>query len=157
MEPSEYLLTIRNAYEAFYQCILWLSDNLFLEAMDGWAPRDVVAHLIGWNGNMITACNQILKGETPTYYQDAAHDFQHINANFVAQYPSTDKEIMLSLLAESFEKFEAFLHGLDPGDFEADHGVLHYSGDPANVGRVIRSLAGDYDHHRREIEEWLTG
>jgi Mycothiol maleylpyruvate isomerase N-terminal domain len=157
MESTEYLFTLRNAYEAFYQCILWLSDNLFLEAMHGWAPRDVVAHLIGWNGNMITACNQILKGEIPEYYQDAVHDFQHVNAGFVAQYPSLDKYVMLSLLAESFEKFEAYLHGLDPGDFEAEHGVLHHSGDPATVGRVIRSQAGDYDFHRWEIEKWQAG
>jgi hypothetical protein len=39
--------------------------------------------------------------------------------------------------------------------FSANHGIVHYGGDPATVSRIINSLAGDYRSHTQQIKEWL--
>jgi hypothetical protein len=33
---------------------------------------------------------------------------------------------------------------------------MHHSGDPATIAKIIDSLAGDYEYHTRQIEEWLN-
>jgi hypothetical protein len=46
--------SLRQAYKEFVDLIHSLPEALFLSSMNGWSPRDVVAHLIGWNGHMIS-------------------------------------------------------------------------------------------------------
>jgi hypothetical protein len=123
--------------------------------MDGWSPRDVVAHLIGWNRHMIEASNAILGGEAPAYYADASNDYKHINAAFVQRHASRSKAALLDDLASSMDAFEAFVVALPPDELTASHGVLHYSGRPATVTGIVHSLAGDYQHHTRQVGEWF--
>jgi hypothetical protein len=150
------LLLLEQSYEDFTKHIRALPDRQFLTAMDGWSARDVVAHLIGWNGLMIESSRSILAGRPPTYYQDKASDYSHINAGFVAEHASSSKPELLAELETSMEKFEAFIDQLPPEELEADHGVVHYSGSPATVRRIIRSLASDYQAHTRQIQDWFA-
>jgi hypothetical protein len=124
--------------------------------MGGWAPRDVVAHLIGWNRLMIDASSSILAGQAPAYYADTANDYSTINAGFTTKYSSHSKQELLSELNSSLENFEAFILALPDDEMLANHGVRHYSGSLATVGKIIASLAGDYQSHTRQIMEWLN-
>jgi hypothetical protein len=155
MQPVDHLAPLTQAYRAFSQCILSVPDDLFLTPLHGWSPRDVVAHLIGWNDHMIAASRAILKGDTPSYYADFPNDYKNVNTEFVARYASQDKAVLLNELALSFERLTKYIERLEPGEVDADCGVLHYRGGPATVARIIQSLAGDYEHHRQEIELWL--
>ncbi len=148
-------LSLKQAFHDFTDLILSLSDKQFLSSLDGWSPRDVVAHLIGWNTLMIEASRSILAGTPPSYYQDAPNDFSHINAGFVAEYSSRSRRELLTQLESSMEKLEAFLSGLPAEELAADHGVIHHGGDPATVKRIIHSLTGDYRYHNHQIIEWL--
>lgn len=156
MNNQEAVITLKRAYQDFVDLIRTLSDEQFLAPMDGWAPRDVTAHLIGWNDFMIEVSSSILAGKTPSYYEDAPNDFSTINAGFTAKYASKSIQEMLDELKASLERLEAFLLGLPPGEIEKEHGARHYRGGPATVGRTIVSLAGDYQHHTLEIKEWLN-
>ncbi|MEW6239185.1 MAG: ClbS/DfsB family four-helix bundle protein [Chloroflexota bacterium] len=156
MPNQDAALSLKHAYQDFTELILSLSDEQFLSPMNGWAPRDVVAHLVGWNGLMIESSLSILAGKSPTYYEDARNDYRDINAGFTAKHSSRSKRELLAELESSMEKFEAFIHALPAEELTADHGVVHYSGDPATVGRIINSLAGDYQYHTRQIMEWLN-
>jgi hypothetical protein len=155
MQSVNHIVPLKQAYEDFRQCILSVPDDLFLSPLNGWSPREVMAHLIGWNDYMITASRAIILGETPSYYADFPNDYKNINAEFVARYASQDKAVLLDELALSFKRFTKYVESLEPGDVGADHGVLHYRGGPATVACIIQSLAGDYEHHRQEIELWL--
>jgi len=137
--------------------ILSLSDEQFLSPMEGWAPRDVAAHLIGWNSLMIDAARSILAGRAPSYYDDSKNDYRNINAGFTNNFSSQSKPALLAELGSSMEKFEAFIASLSEEELTSDHGVIHYSGVPATIGRIIDSLAGDYQYHTRQIFEWLIG
>lgn len=149
-------LPLVHAYQDFVEFIRSLSDEQFLAPMDGWAPRDVTAHLIGWNDFMIEVSRTILAGKTPSYYEDAPNDFSKINAGFTAKYSSRSKQELLEELKASIERLEAFLLGLPPEELENNHGIRHYHGGPATVGKIIVSLAGDYRHHTQQIKEWLN-
>jgi hypothetical protein len=132
-----------------------LPEDAFLEPMNGWSPRDVVAHLAGWNGLMITSCQDILQGQAPAYYADAANDYRNINAGFVARFSARDREALLAELIASRQSLVSYLQGLDPSEWQADHGVEHHRGGPATVAGVLASLEHDYQAHTRQIEAWL--
>jgi hypothetical protein len=147
--------SLKGDYDEFYRCIQSIPKARFLALLDGWSPRDVVAHLIGWNGYMIEACRSILRGEAPSYYAEAAINYRDMNAAFVAQYPSQVKEELLDELDASMERLVDYLKGLEEGEWTADHGVIYHRGTPASVRQTISSLARDYQQHRREIQAWL--
>jgi hypothetical protein len=146
---------LQQAYLDFTTLMWSLSGEQYLSPMDGWSPRDVVAHLVGWNRLMIESSKSILAGKPPSYYHDAKNDYSTINAGFTAQYSSRSKQELLSELRFSMEAFVAFIASLPLAELENDHGVVHYSGRPATVAKIITSLTGDYQHHTHQITEWL--
>ena len=155
MADPDVLQALNLAYRELVDLVLSLSDEQFLGAMDGWSPRDVVAHLIGWNGLMIESSLSILAGKTPAYYADAQNDYSHINSGFTSKFSSRSKQKLLRELKTSLDRFAAFLSSLPPQELENAHGVLHYSGRPATVARIVTSLAGDYQHHTLQIAGWF--
>ena len=156
MSNHEVILLLRHAYQDFAELILSLPKELFLSPLNRWSPRDVVAHLVGWNSFMIEASSSILAGQSPSYYADAPNDYSNINAGFTAKYSSRSKQELLADLKSSMEGLDAFILALPAEELAADHGVRHYSGGPATVSRIVESLAGDYRYHTNEIREWLN-
>jgi hypothetical protein len=154
MTNQDVILPLKSAYQDFSSLIASLSDEQFLFPMDGWSPRDVVAHLIGWNSLMIESSLSILAGKAPSYYDDASNDYSNINSDFVQKHSSRSKSELLAELETSMQKFEVFISSLPVEELTADHGVLHYGGSPASVTRIINSLAGDYKHHTNQIAGW---
>jgi hypothetical protein len=156
MTSQNVTLSLKHAYQDFTKLILSLSNERFLSSMNGWTPRDVVAHLIGWNSLMIESSLSILAGKSPSYYDDVQNDYSNINSGFTAEYSSQSKQELLAEIQSSMEKLEAFIYTLPAEELIADHGVVHYSGSPATVAKIINSLAGDYQYHTHQIIEWLN-
>jgi hypothetical protein len=150
------IFPLTQAYQHFSKLTDSLSKEQFLSPMNGWTPRDVVAHLIGWNSLMIEASLSILTGNPPSYYDDAANDYSNINASFTAKHSSQSKQELLAELQSSMENLEKFLDSLPSEELTADHGVMHHRGDPATIAKIIDSLAADYQDHSRQIEKWLN-
>jgi len=146
---------LHQAYQALVKLIESLSNEQFLARMNGWAPRDVVAHLIGWNSLMIESSLSILAGNQPSYYDDAPNDYSNINARFTEEHASQSKEELLAELRSSAEKLEKFIDSLSIEERTANHGLMHHSGEPATIADIVDSLAEDYVSHTHEIEEWL--
>ena len=154
MDNPEVLSLLDSAYQAFTNAVAAIPDEQFLSDMHGWTPRDVVAHLIGWNGLMIEASQSILAGTPPTYYADSPNDYSNINAGFVAAHASQVKSKLLADLEITMKKLMSFIAALPAEELNADHGVTR-NGKPATVFHLIHSLIGDYRHHSTEITEWL--
>jgi hypothetical protein len=148
--------SLHSAYHDFVAGVLSVPEARFLASMNGWSPRDVVAHLIGWNRLMIQSGISILAGEPPAYYADAANDFRSINAAFVAAYSLPTKADALRRLDLTMGEFEAYIAGLSAAQLFSDRGIRHHSGQPATVAKLIGSLAGDYALHARQIREWVA-
>ena len=110
-----------------------------------------MAHLIGWNRNIRTGCEQILAGVVPFYHVDALNDYRTLNAEFMARYSSTDPETLLAELADGKDALRAFFQGASEQDWDRDFGPQHYRGRPATIGRCAKSITGDYVDHAKEI------
>ena len=156
MINSDPLYLLTRTYDEFVLCVLSLTEAQFLSPMNGWSPRDVVAHLIGWNRLMIEASLSILAGEPPAYYADAPNDYSNINAAFVAKHSSRSRANLLRELESSMVEFKTYIASLPPTELSADHSVTHYSGRSATISAIINSLTSDYQHHTRQISDWFA-
>lgn len=150
---EEKIKNLRHGIKEFVRCIDTLPDNLFLMKIDEWSPRDVLAHLIGWNRYTIEGCQQIRRGETPFYFTDPGEDFSKVNAVLVQRYDSMDKQKLINALENSTHELEQFLLSVDPADWEADYGVI-YEGEPVTIKNTIDVLIHEYILHRQRIEKW---
>jgi hypothetical protein len=144
------------ALNEFAACVGSLPEPLFLTKIHDWSPRDIVAHLAGWNRAMITGCKQLEKGELPFYYIDPGEDFSKINATFVQEIATTDRRALLAELRDSFRVLRRYVEGLDPGQWRAGTGVRDNEGQPLTIQNSIEALLGDYSNHRHEIEAWAA-
>jgi hypothetical protein len=145
---------LKHSTNVFIQAIESLSDDLFLRSIDEWTPRDVAAHLTWWNRNMIAASQSLQAGAPPSYYADAMNDYRNINARAIAEFPSQDRRVLLNELRATLDELERYLLALGSQEWDADHGVQHHRGGSATIRRIVESLAGDYQHHARQVEEW---
>ncbi len=151
MKREEQLEQFDKAYGKFVHVVDSLSAETFLRSLGDWTPRDIVAHLIGWNRNIRVGCGQIRNGLTPFYHQDAPNDYRNINAEFITHYNSTDRGALLAELRSSRDELVEYVRGLHEQDWAQDFGPRHYRGGPATVERCIESIMGDYIHHTEEI------
>ncbi len=149
MQPTNELTT---SAITFIAAIESLAAEQFLTQIDAdWTPRDVVAHLVWWNENMLDVCKGLQRGVTPAYYADAP-DYRNINAQAIAAFPSRDRGVLLQQLRATLDAFTHYLRALDAAEWDVERGVTHYRGGAATIRRVAESLAGDYAQHTRQIE-----
>ena len=157
------IMTIKTQVDRFDQsvkkfasCIEALSEKSFLRKLNGWSPRDVVAHLIGWNRYYIIGCDQIRQGELPFYYVDPGEDFSKVNAAAVQLYDSTDAVELLHELEVSYQELARRLFSVDPNDWTRKKQTERLSY-PVSIEMCIQAISDDYVHHQGEIEAWLEG
>jgi hypothetical protein len=139
--------------EEFARCVDSLNEELFLEKGKRWSPRDIVAHLIGWNRYVIEGSKQLKRRELPFYDIDPGESYSNVNAVLVRDYSSTDKRELLDELHASAGELARFLESLNPGEWDRDYGVRH-KGETLTIQGTVDELIRDYAHHRVQIEEW---
>ena len=130
-----------------------LGEQSFLSRHGGWSPRDILAHLIGWNPAIVDGCRQLLRGELPFYDVDPGDDYCKVNAQFVRQHASTSREGLLADLGSSAARLGRFLEALDPVDWDRDSGVSH-EGEQLTIRDTVDELIDDYRHHSEQIRGW---
>jgi hypothetical protein len=140
--------------EDFVHCVASLNEELFLKRIDLWSPRDVVAHLIGWNRYIIEGSNQIIRGELPFYDIDPGEDYSKVNAALVLEYSSTDRKELLDELQVSAQELKQFIQSLDSSEWSRDYGVRH-KGTIITIQNTVDELIEDYDIHKERIKEWV--
>lgn len=144
---------LEGAMQDFARCIQALPEDRFLQKMDGWAPRDVLAHMIGWLRYTLAGSEEIRRGQLPFYYADPGEDWCHVNAVLVQTYSSTERGKLLAELEAAFRELEGFLQVLDPAEWDHDFGV-RYKGYTITIQNTVEALVEDFTDHRRQIEDW---
>ncbi len=139
--------------EDFVHCVASLNEELYLKRLNHWSPRDVVAHLIGWNRYTIDGSNQIRRGELPFYEIDPGEDCCKVNAVLILEYSSTDRQEMLDELQVSAQELKLFIQSLDSSEWSRDYGVRH-KGAVITIQNTVDELIEDYDIHKERIKEW---
>ena len=128
------------AYANFVSLIRSLTPEQLLQPTGTWAPRDVVAHLIGWNYNIRMGCEDIRSGRIPFYHDDAPNDYRTVNAEFTALYTSTDGDTLLGQLQDASNELRQYFEGTSPADWARDFGPQHYGGGPATIDRCAELI-----------------
>jgi hypothetical protein len=131
-----------------------LNEEVFLQKLNHWSPRDIVAHLVGWNRAVIEGSKQIMRGELPFYDVDPGENYSKVNAEFIGEYSSRDKQELLDDLQTSARELKGFLQSVDSSEWDRDYGVKH-QGATLTIQETVDELIGDYAHHREQIEEWV--
>lgn len=149
------LFALEEVFARFRACADALPSGRFLERMNGWSPRDVTAHFIGWNRYTIEGCREILRGVCPSYLEDESNDFSTVNRDSVERYASSDRVELLGELDASFDDLKAFLLALPDSQWGEDFGV-RFKGHVITVENSVEGLRIDYDRHREAIETWLA-
>lgn len=139
---------------AFSECILSLPETLFLAKLDEhWSPREVTAHLIGWNRLTREGAEQMIMGERPSYFIDPGDDFSKVNARSIRRYSSTNAGELVSELRASMRELTQYLTSLDSTEWGVDRGI-RYRGEPVTIINTLDALIGDYNTHRQQIHRW---
>ena len=139
----------------FIRCITAMPEELFLTKMNGWAPRDVTAHFIGWNRASIRGSRELMQGQVPYLLDDPGPDFSKANAILVREISSTDRDELVTMLRTSSRQLADFMLTLDPADWEKEWGVT-LDGEARTLQNSLGPLVQDYADHRRQIEDWLA-
>jgi len=149
--------------QAFAASVAALDEHLFFRKVDGWTPRDILAHLIGWNRYIVEGSKQILRSELPFYNVDPGPNYSKINAALIREYDDKDRSVLLEKLAKSADELIAFLRAIAPEEWDRDFGIRHKgenltvnytSDDLVTVKNTVDDFISDYDHHRRQLEEF---
>ncbi len=151
MSKNQQLRELDKAFDHFVRVVQSLSPTRFLTSLGSWTPRDIVAHLIGWNRNILVGCQQIQSGLQPFYHVDGPNDYRSLNAEIIARFNSIDRPALLRELAKGKDLLVSYLEGVDEHDWDRDFGARHYRGGAATIGRSIESLTNDYVNHAAEI------
>jgi hypothetical protein len=149
------LRDLERALEQFKACVEALPEGLFLEPMNGWSVRDVVAHFIGWNRHTVKGCRDILRGVRPFYLDDDCYDFRNVNAASVQKYASNCRQELLGELDASFNELKGYLLSLTPSQWCEDTAVKHEWA-TITVENTVVGLREDYDKHRNAIQTWMA-
>lgn len=136
-----------------HRCVSSLDGRLFVTPINRWSPRDIVAHLVGWNRYLVEGGHQIRRGELPFYDIDPGDNYSKVNAILVCKYASTNREELLNDLRVSAEELQQYLRSLDTTEWDRDYGVRH-AGATVTIRNSVDELIDDYHHHREQIAAW---
>jgi hypothetical protein len=139
------------AYAALMETVRKLSPENFLSFIGDWTPRDIAAHFIGWNRITLAGSSALREGAEPFYFYDGTNDYRKVNARFLEQFPSTDRDELLKEIIVTKDALMAYLKTIPESEWELDTGIVHYRSNPATIARCVDSLIRDYRKHRQEI------
>ena len=163
MTIEDQIAELGRKVDEFSMSVAALDEDLFLSKLNGWTPRDIVAHLVGWNSYIVLGAKQIVRGELPFYDIDPGLNYSTVNATLVREYDDTDRTVLLERLNESARELMAFLRTITPDVWKRDFGVRHQgenlsvlgsAGDVVTIKSTVDELVADYDHHRKQLEDF---
>jgi DinB superfamily len=141
--------------ERFIEIVNALDESQLRKPLGRWTPRDVVAHLIGWNRYTLRGCHELREGRLPFYDVDPGENYAKVNAVLIREIPSEEKSMLLEGLRSSCAELKDYLLALVPDDWERDFGVRH-RGKTVTIRNSVDELIEDYRHHERQVADWAA-
>ena len=127
-----------------------LHDTAFLGT---WDPKDLLAHLVGWDEANLEAVRDILDGQLPAIYKYPDADWQAFNEELVARHRRDDLAELFVDAARSHLALIDFLRGLPPEEFERDRG-LRDGRFPVTLAGLLEVEAREERVHARQVREF---
>ena len=144
MTPKQELLNeAAREYKAFHESLQGLNEE-HLDAvwLGTWSIKDIVAHIVGWHGEMAGALERLARGERPVPPGVSYDDVDAWNARFVAARRGAEAADLLLELDKSHERFMHLADAVPEERFE-----------PGKT--AYRIVDGNSAHHYREHGEQI--
>ncbi len=135
--PKEQLLqALADAYESLVAAATAAERRGVTRGPDGWGPREIVAHLAGWEVMATVRVPRIAAGLAPMELADEAQQTvmdDAINAAFVALAENQPVEVLCAILRRAYRRDIEILETLDgrffrPGEYvyERTQGIVEH-------------------------------
>ena len=136
MTKDELLRAFADAYERLMATAIAAEQRGVVRTEDGWGPREIVAHLAGWEMMATVRVPAVAGGMAPIEFADEAQNQvmnDAINAAFVALVGDQPLEAVCGALRRAYQQDVAFLQTLDdrffqPGEYvyERTYGIIEH-------------------------------
>lgn len=150
---AERRAALQEGIARFIAIVEGLPGERFLHEVAGRTPRDIVAHLIGWNYYAIEASESIRRGEVPPSLVDPGPNFSRVNGISMARFASRERAALLGQLRESAVAYDAMLAALPEAEWEDNHGVVLGNWAVTNDS-FVGVMLHEFETHGAEIAAW---
>jgi hypothetical protein len=116
-------------------------DEVFLGT---WSVKDLLAHLAGWDYTNLTAVQEILAGQKPSFFEHRDRDWQSYNARLVAEYRRDDFAELVAVVEESHRTLIDLLQGVPADEYLKRK----------RITSLLRVEIRDCEEHHRQVEEF---
>jgi hypothetical protein len=143
---DDLLKRLDEGHAEFKACLKGLSDAEMTEVWLGsWSVKDILAHVSGWQREMVPALGRIGRGERPTPEGTDYSNVHPWNDVFVERQRSRSLAEMRQELDDAFVAFRAAAVAVPEERWERGR----------TVDRMIHASGiSHYREHRAEIEAW---
>lgn len=121
MSKEQLLREFAEAYEQFIRTATEAAQRGVTRTGDTWGPREVVAHMAGWEGMATVRIPKIAAGLPPLEFDDETQQTvmnDAINAAIVAMAGAQSLETLCSLLRQTYRRNVEILRQLDDTHFQ---------------------------------------
>ena len=136
MTKDEQLRAFADAYEQLMATAIAAEQRGVVRSDDGWGPREIVAHLAGWEMMATVRVPAVAAGMAPIEFADEAQNQvmnDALNRAFVALVGDQPLEAVCGVLRRAYQRDVAFLQTLDeryfqPGEYvyERTYGIIEH-------------------------------
>ena len=155
MERDDVLERLREAAAELEHLVQHLPERLLSERLERWTPRDVVAHLVGWNHAAVRGLGELLQGQTPFDLQQADDDSRTLNAESVGRWGGQERGQLLAEFRASAQALLRTLESLPEEAWARDFGV-RFRGEVLTVRDIAVALVQDCVSHTERLRAWTA-
>jgi len=134
---------LSHAYDRFRHTVEQLAQGARerLGVCGEWSPKEVVAHLAGWDREAARRFHQFMQSPT----EDIDYDLDGFNARSVAARQHLSWEQTLDELDDAHQELQQAIALVEPQHLEADSRFFGW----------LEGRSGDYEEHTVQIQAWL--
>jgi len=136
MTKDELIQAFADAYERLIETAMEAEQRGITHTADEWGPREIVAHLAGWEMMATVRVPAVAGGMAPIEFADEAQNQvmnDALNGAFVALVGDQPLEAVCGVLRRAYQRDVAFLQTLDeryfqPGEYiyERTYGIIEH-------------------------------
>lgn len=130
-------------------------ERLLEPAMDGWAGKDLLAHMAWWHDHSALVIEGLRAGREPYDRTDPANTTDALNQRTLREHLDAPPELVRRAFNESFTRLLTALEPVtDEELFAADR--WPWLGGEALVETILWDTSRHYDAHREYLEPLFT-
>ena len=153
MDKAEVLQNVETESQKLQEAVKGLDNDQMAEVwLDSWSAKDILAHVLGWEREMIVFLERMARGERPTPEGVDYSDPSAWNSKFALEFAPISGSTVLAIWKQVHMNLVRTATAL-PGDRFGEK-----DGKPKTANRMLADNGYQhYQEHTAHILEWLKG